>query len=125
MRLVLSLSFIVVMCMAIHAHKPQIPTEPTNVICTYSPAFGDVTTVRAAWSDPKKWNDSGNAAGRSFLATCRSAEDGVFYSQIVSATTYLVQFEVPAVNRRYTFTVYATNDAGNTGHGGSYVVSVP
>lgn len=106
------------------AGPPQKPTAPTNAIFTYSPLFGDAYTVRAAWSPPKKWNDGGTGT-RKYLATCFSAQDGVFYSVEVPDNVFLVQFQVPALHRRYKFVVYAINGLGNQGKGDSYPLAVP
>ncbi len=122
---ILSVTLMLLLPQLLFASKLQVPTAPTNVIATYSPAW-TIYTIRASWANPKKWNDDGNVTLRTFSVECVNKAGVIVFSQdnIPANNNYLVQFEVP-LNDAYTFRVAAVNSLGNKGNYSTYRVTVP
>lgn len=102
------------------------PSQPTSVVFTYSPAFGGPLTVRAAWGEPKRWNDTGSSGDRYYIVHCEVGNTGqLVYNQTVSAQQFLVQFDVPNPRTNYLVRVYAVNRNGLLGQPGKASLRIP
>lgn len=114
MRRISTLAIILATAACLHAFAPATsPKPPTNAIFTWSPLFGNNYTVRAAWSDPVSWNDNG-PANRQFLCQCVIRSTGVVvHQETVNYGQYVIQFQVPQLNTKYVFKVWAINGLGN------------